>query len=230
MFCSKCGKEITGNLYNCPHCGNPVAVPSVPPPPIYVQQVQQKSGCGKTIGCAIAVLFGLGMMGGIIGSITSQQSESTSDSENTSGGENKATPVTTETAQAPSKFDGDCGISASAHLSSDIINHPQLKINVRNTSGKAIRAIQFYSVPYDVYGEEIDSFMFTQKKLYTDDLIPSGKSKTLTFGPFLLSNIKSVKLYVYSVYYDDGTEWGDKEAISSEILKFAKPIEATFEK
>ena len=86
------------------------------------------------------------------------------------------------------------------------------------------------AVPYDVYGRDLSSSIFSQERLRTDDLIPAGKSEELNYGPFLDQKMKSVKLYVYSVYFDDGTEWGDKDASRSEILKFAKPIEATFEK
>ena len=142
----------------------------------------------------------------------------------------KQTPVPSTPAPS-SKFEGNCGITASAHLVNEqYINHPKLKISVQNISRKDICAIKFYAVPYDVYGNDISSSIFSQKSLYTDDLIPAGKGEDMTFGPFLDQSMKSVKLYVYSVYFDDGTEWGDKEATRAEILKFAKPIHATFEK
>lgn len=237
MFCPKCGKEIADGTQCCPQCGNPVAIPVITPTPIYVQQAPQSGGCGKKLGCAVAVFLGLGMFGGFISTIAKSGTEQTAQADAGSSANSpdgnkaaKPTPVATETAQIPAKFEGDCGIAASAHMSTDIINHPKLKINVRNTAGKDIRAIQFLAIPYDVYGKEINDFIFTQERLYTDDLIPAGKSESMTFGPFLLKNIKSVKLYVYSVYFDDGTEWGDREAMRSEIIKFSKPIEATFEK
>lgn len=40
-------------------------------------------------------------------------------------------------------------------------------------------------------------------------------------------SVKTVKLYGYSVYYADGTEWGDKDAFESEILEKGVPINVT---
>ena len=47
-------------------------------------------------------------------------------------------------------FDGDCGISASAEIGNNIINFPELKITVTNTTDKQISAIKFYALPQDV--------------------------------------------------------------------------------
>ncbi len=40
-------------------------------------------------------------------------------------------------------------------------------------------------------------------------------------------SVKTVKLYGYSVYYADGTEWGDKDAFKWEILENGVPINVT---
>ena len=222
MYCSKCGKEIAGNVTHCPHCGIPVALPYVQAVPAYAPQ---KSGCGKKILYGVGTLFALGIFGSIIGE--SEKAKSTGNNA-AAAPEVQQTPVP---APMPSRFSGDCGISASAHLKSDeFINHPHLCISVKNVSAKNIAAIQFYAVPYDVYGKDLSSSLFSQKKLHTDDLIPAGGSKKLNYGPFIDQQMKSVKLYVYSVYFDDGSEWGDKDATRSEILKYGKQIEATFEK
>ncbi|MBQ7024025.1 MAG: hypothetical protein IJN29_10605 [Akkermansia sp.] len=230
MFCSKCGKEIPYNHSCCFHCGNPVAAPIGKP--VFVPH-PQKSGCGRILVGVLLIFFGIGIVGGIFGSLAGR---------NNSSPENTATPVPQDAQAAqqkpvpttpplPAKFAGDCGITASAHLQSDrFLNHPHLCISIRNISGKNIAAIQFYAVPYDVYGNDISSSIFSQKRLYTDKLIPAGKGKEITFGPFLDQEMKSVKLYVYSVYFEDGTEWGDREATRSEILRFGKSIHATFQK
>lgn len=204
------------------------------PPPIYVHQ-PQKSGCGKMLGIGFLAFIGLGVFAGIVGG-----AKKDAEKKPTNSAPPTATPAPIDEPQqqtavptaAPSnKFDGDCGISASAHLKSDAyINHPHLCISVRNVSGQNIAAIQFLAIPYDVYGRDLSSSIFSQERLRTDDLIPVGKSEELHYGPFLDQKMKSVKLYVYSVYFEDGTEWGDKDASRSEILKYAKPIEATFEK
>ena len=54
-----------------------------------------------------------------------------------------------------SAFNGDCGITASAEMGSSIIGYPELSISITNTTEKEISAIQFYAIPYNVYGEEI---------------------------------------------------------------------------
>ena len=122
-----------------------------------------------------------------------------------------------------SVFDGDCGIAASAEIGNNLINYPELKITVTNTSGKEIAAIKFYAVPQDVYGEEIKGWT-TQKKLYTDTPISVGETTTISYQ-LIEQSVHTVTLYVYSVYFSDGTEWGDKDATTSKILKGAPTIE-----
>lgn len=66
-----------------------------------------------------------------------------------------------------------------------------------------------------MYGEEIKGWT-RQDKLYTDNTISVGASETLTYQ-FIEASVKTVKLYVYSVYFSDGTEWGNRNATTSEI-------------
>ena len=226
MYCSKCGKEMSGQQKFCNHCGLPAgAVPVVNVVPSEMPKKKTKWGCIIGIG----LFFVFFVMPAIVS--TSQVAQKNGNDSYNKSEEQKVQVESTRVAVPDNpKFSGDCGIQASAHMSSDIINHPCLSVSLRNTSMKDIAAIKFHAIPYDVYGEEIDNFIFSQKSLYTDDMIPAGKSKTITFGPFILQNIKKVKLYVYSVYYEDVTEWGDKDASESEIIKRGKTIEATFEK
>ena len=222
MFCSKCGKEVIENATQCQHCGSPIVLPFVQPSPIYVQE---RSGCTKKILYGFGILFALGVFGSVIGTVENAKSTG---NKTTTETRVQQTPVP---APIPSRFSGDCGIAATAHLKSDeFINHPHLCISLKNLSEKDISAIQFYVVPYDVYGRDLSSSLFSQKKLQTDDMIPVGGSKKLNYGPFIDQQMKSIKLYVYSVYFADGSEWGDKDATRSEILKYGKEIEATFEK
>ena len=122
-----------------------------------------------------------------------------------------------------SVFEGDCGIRASAEIGNNIINFPELSITITNTTDKEIAAIQFYAVPYDVYGEEIKGWT-TQTKLSTDTPIAAGKTTTISYQ-FIEQSVKTVKLYVYSVYFADGIEWGDRDATTSKILNGAPTIE-----
>lgn len=144
---------------------------------------------------------------------------------------NDPTIPSSETGKAPtvsavaSVFDGECGISASAEIGNNVINYPELAITVTNTSDKEIAAIKFYAVPYDVYGDEIKSWT-TQSELYTDTPIASGKTTTVSYQ-LIEQSVKTVKLYVYSVYFADGTEWGNRNATKAEILKNALEIEVS---
>ena len=212
MYCTNCGKEITNNQPFCPHCGQNLTPLNIAP------DLQSQK---KNKGCVIGIAFIIILFIGGIGSAISNAAKLTA---------NEKTGTNNDTINTPaSNFEKDCGIEASAHVKSNgFINHPELTITVKNVSGKDIAAIQFLAVPYDVYGEEIKSFA-SQENLYTDDIIRAGAQKQIHYGPFLLSNIKSVKLYVYSIYYTDGTYWGNKNASRSHILKNAKRIEATFE-
>ncbi len=230
MFCSKCGKEIPYNHAFCDKCGESISVSQN----VSVQNTPANAN-GKKVGCGCAAIAFVAVMA-IVGIASNAEKVSpengTIREQMHDAVESNKVEKTKETVTSSrvSQFDGDCGIQASAHMSSDIINHPQLKVALRNTTNKDIAAIKFLAVPYDVYGEEINSGLFSQEHLYTDDLLPAGKKKTITYGPFILQNIKKVKLFVYSVYFEDGTEWGDKEASRTEILKYGQKIEATFEK
>lgn len=95
-------------------------------------------------------------------------------------------------------------------------------VSITNETEKDIGAIKFYAVPFDVYGEELKG-VFTMNNLTTDDTIEAGKSDIRTWQ-FIDSKVKTIKLYVYSVYFSDGTEWGDREAIKSVILMNAHEI------
>ena len=132
--------------------------------------------------------------------------------------EQNATTITPKT----NKFSEDCGILATAEMGTDIIGQPTVSISITNTTNKDINAIKFYVVPLDVYGEELNN-LFTNNILMTDDVIMAKKTTTRTWQ-FLDNKVKTIKLYVYSVYFSDGTEWGDREATKTVILKNAPKI------
>lgn len=121
------------------------------------------------------------------------------------------------TVSSRSVFDGDCGVAVSAEMGETIIGLPELTISITNTTSKTISAIQFYAVPLDVYGEEISGWT-AQNKLYTDTAIEAGASTSISYQ-LIEDNVKTVRLYIYSVFFSDGTEWGNREATKSTILK-----------
>ena len=121
------------------------------------------------------------------------------------------------TVSSRSVFDGDCGVAVSAEMGETIIGLPELTISITNTTSKTISAIQFYAVPLDVYGEEISGWT-AQNKLYTDTAIEAGASTSISYQ-LIEDSVKTVRLYIYSVFFSDGTEWGNREATKSTILK-----------
>lgn len=195
--CKACGQEIAKNAKSCPHCGAKNKKP-----------IFTKWWFWTLIVCVII---------GAIGS--NSGNDDTNSSQSGSINEQKINVSTNEKLSA---FAGDCGISAIAEMGTDIIGQPTVSVSITNTTDKDISAIKFFAIPLDVYGEELKG-VFTMDKLATDDTISAGKSDTRTWQ-FLDREVKKIKLYVYSVYFSDGTEWGDRDATKSVIRKNALEI------
>ena len=201
--CKACGADIAKSAKACPVCG-----------------AKNKKPVYKKVWFWIAIILLFSMAAGVAGG-SSTTTTGNMDSETTTKNEQKTV------APKPSVFDGDCGITASAHMGTSIIGFPELKISVKNTTDKTISAIQFYMVPLDVYGEEIKGWT-SQNNLYTDTAIEAGKSDVATYQ-LIEDSVKKARLYVYSVYFEDGTEWGDKDATRSTILKQGAEIEVSWD-
>lgn len=191
-----CGHEIAKSANVCPQCG-----------------AKNKKPIYTAWWFWLVVIMFVGIVAGA--------GNSSGDSAKTDDESQKGTRATVNA--VTSVFDGDCGITASAEIGNNLINFPELTIAVTNTTEKEIAAIQFYAVPYDVYGDEIKGWT-TQSKLYTDEPILAGKSDTVSYQ-LIEQSVKTVKLYVYSVFFADGTEWGDKDATRTKILEEAPTIE-----
>ncbi len=199
ILCKTCGKEISSKAKSCPHCGGKNKSPIYKKPWLWI------------------IVFVL--LVGIVGASGSTDTPIDT-TESTSSGQ--TTEKSETTTKKPNVFSGDCGISATAEMGTDIIGQPTVSVSVTNTSDKKIQAIQFYAIPYDVYNEELKG-VFTQNRLSIDNSIASGASDTITYQ--LIDNqVKTVKLYVYSVYFEDGTEWGNREATKTMIKENAKEI------
>lgn len=194
--CKTCGAQIASTAKTCPSCG-----------------AKNKRPIYRRVWFWILIIFvAFIILGSILEGIYGSGGEVPAQ------GNSNATAINNQTVPSvDTDFSGDCGISASATMESSIINYPELKISIKNTTKKDIAAIRFYAVPFDVYGDEIKGWT-TQKYLYTDTAIRAGASNKITFQ-FIEDSVKTVKLYVYSVYFSDGTEWGNKDASDSTILK-----------
>lgn len=206
--CKTCNNEIAKNAKSCPHCG----------------AKNKKSIFTKLWFWFIIIL--------IIGIIASASGPNTNTVSNPNDGSLNST-VSKEVGNGTvnsieSVFAGDSGINASAEIGDSIIGYPEITITITNTTDKEISAIQFYAVPYDVYGEEIKGWT-TQEKLYTDTAIAAGKTTTISYQ-LIEESVKTVKLFLYSVYYEDGTEWGDRNATKKSILEGAPVIEVIVNK
>lgn len=204
ITCKSCGKEIAASAKTCPHCGAKNKKPI------------QSTWWVWVLGLIIAI--------GVIGGGNDSSSGVSAPQQN--GEANSATASHKVDSQSKnSKFDGDCGIAATAEMGTDIIGQPTVTVSISNKTDKDISAIQFYAVPFNVYGEEVTG-IFAQNKLSTDNTIPAGGTDSLSWQ-FLENEVKTVRLYVYSVFFSDGTEWGDKDATKSVIMKNALEVEVS---
>lgn len=198
-ICKTCGVEIAASAKSCLSCG------AKNKPPVY-----------KRIWFWLFVaLVVIPVVGGIVGM----------------GGDTNSANLSDETVSSTEKvvstkssvFDGDCGMVASAEMGPSSIGYPEWTISITNTTEQEISAVLFYAVPCGVYGDEIAGWT-SQNKLYTDTAIGAGKSDSIRYQ-FMKDNVKTLKLYVYSVYFADGTVWGDQDATKPTILNNGAAIE-----
>jgi hypothetical protein len=204
--CKTCGAPIAASAKSCPACG-----------------AKNKKPIAKRPWFWILIVF---VFVGVVGSMANAGNNNTTSSSSTTDSESSSTSSSAKvTSNKNTAFEGDCGISASGEMGSSAINYPELGISITNNTDKEITAIKFYAVPYDVYGDEIKGWT-SQNNLYTDTAIPAGSSTTIYYQ-FIEDSVKTVKLYVYSVYYADGTEWGNKDATKSVILENGAEIEVS---
>ena len=203
MFCKTCGKEINDKAVICVHCGCSVVDEKKDPP-------KKKK---KKLPIIVAVLIFLIVMIAAIGSGETEPS-----TEETK----KPVKTTAVTTTVPEEYSDSCPVIVSATIEDNIINVPEISCHIKNNTNKDIEAIQFYFVPLDVYGEEVNSIMATNR-FYTDNRISAGTSTTQNYQ-LLDQTIKTGTLYVYSVYFSDGTEWGDKDASTTYIKKYSEKI------
>ena len=205
MFCKKCGKEIDDKAVVCVHCG--VAVKE--------QKVKKPLYKKWWFWAAIVIVFV-----GIVGSAGSSGDDTKTGTE----APTSSTVSQDNTPKVPAEFAGECPIKISATVKDNIIGVPELTCNISNKTDKEIAAVQLYFLPKDVYGKDVNT-IFTTEKLYTDEVIGANGSCSRSWS-MLDDNIKSGDVYVYSVYFTDGTEWGDKDASNSTIKKYGLKITA----
>lgn len=128
--------------------------------------------------------------------------------------------------EVPVEFSGECPVEASGSIYDNIIGIPELSCSIKNNTNKEISAVKLYFSPKDVYGEEL-SGIFSTNYLFTDDPI-SANGSTKRSWQMLDDEIRSGDVYIYSVYFADGTEWGSKDATVNNLKKYGYKIEVSY--
>ena len=97
-----------------------------------------------------------------------------------------------------------------------------LKISFTNNSPYTIAAIKFYFECFNVYGEYIKNS--NCNCIYQRHSIQAGEVKECKYY-ISKSNVKSIKIYLYSVYFKNNCypEWGYRE-LSPEQIKYSPAI------
>ena len=196
--CKYCQCYIMANATVCPHCKG---VQEIVEPVVQKKLVQKKATRKKDVFILLCVAALVCLL--VLGFLIPKIEEVAADGQ--------------RSIETSNRFSGSCGISASAQMGTTVLGLPELNISIQNLSGKDISAIKFYAVPYDVYGEKLNGWT-SQNDLYTDTTIPAWDGTRISYQ-FIDGSVKMVDLYLYSVYFADGTEWGDKDAVKSTILK-----------
>lgn len=202
MFCKNCGNEVDSKAVICTNCGHSLKVK---------KSVFKKWWFWVIIGFCVFVVIGAASSA----SETSDIGTDSYQSDTTASTKDNAPSV-------PEEFAGACPIEVSASIADNIIGVPELGCNIKNKSNKEIAAVKLYFMPVDVYGDEVNT-IFTTNELYTDNVIGANASCTRSWQ-LLDQDVKSGNLYVYSVYFSDGSEWGDKDASLSKIKKYGVKI------
>lgn len=146
---------------------------------------------------------------------------------NENGNENESKAEPTPKSDVPEEYADDCPIAVTVSLYDDVLGLPNLKCALQNLTDKEILAVEIYFVPYDVYSEEIRGLFVPNKFTLDSTAIPAYASDT-KYCSLLDDDIKSGDVYVYSVYFEDGSAWGDRNASTKTIKKYGLKSTATF--
>ena len=138
----------------------------------------------------------------------------------------KTVTVEPEKTIIPDKFSGECPVEVSGSIYDNIIGVSELSCNIINNTDKEISAVKLYFVPKDVYGEEL-SGIFSINYLFTDNPIAANGSTKKTWQ-MLDDEIRSGDVYIYSVYFSDGSEWGNKDATVNDLKKYGYKIQVSY--
>lgn len=179
---------------------------------------EKKKKTGIIIACVIVAFVFIGIIG--------SNSDSDDNYVEVENNTEVAVEKKPEVKKVPKGFETEFPISVSGRMYDDMINMPTLEISISNKTSKNVNAVQFYFEPTDVYGEKVSGW-FVTNKLYTDDFMGAGETIKKSWQ-MLDQSIKGGTVYVYSVYFEDGTEWGNKDASTSDIKKYGYKFEVKY--
>lgn len=91
----------------------------------------------------------------------------------------------------------------------------QVCLTFNNTSDSTVKAIRVLVFPHNVYGEEITDF--NNQKQFNTTIYPNETKMLMCDVSNLM--VSEADVYIYSVYYEDGREWGNRKANERLILK-----------
>lgn len=178
-----------------------------------------------TVVCIICIFIIRGNFSQSEDMVVSEVSENSVQGAEVSDNSVMANGVTNENI-VPTEFAEQCPIGVTASMYDNVIGVPELECSFMNYTNKEIVAIKLYFDPRNVYGESVSSMLITNQ-LYTDETIAANGSARRAWQ-LIDDEIKSGDVYVYSVYFSDGSEWGDKEATVSQLKKYGYKITAKY--
>lgn len=101
-------------------------------------------------------------------------------------------------------------------------NISELHLSIKNNTQHTVSAVRFLVECYNVYGEKMPNC--DKSCIYQTNCIESGKVRTALYG--LPKNTKSIKLYIYSVYYKNNSyvEWGSRNLTKAQVKNYAPTL------
>lgn len=100
----------------------------------------------------------------------------------------------------------------------------KLYITAENEKDEIITAVKYMVIFYNAYGEPIKRYGYGTEEVFCTESneIKVNNSFTSAWNVTGFSNVSKVEVIVFSVYFENGYEWGDRHSESSMIKTFGK--------
>lgn len=122
-----------------------------------------------------------------------------------------------EQIRVQNSFIEKCPISISGYIWQNG-RSSSISISIKNNSAYVVSAVGFAFQCYDVFGEKLTASPY--QATYREYCIDSGKNKKAEY--IIPKYTKSVKIYVYNVYYKNNyqKEWGTRDITLNEVYLY----------